>query len=243
MANSSGHMSHHGAQGTVWTLVAPNELARLASLQLVVQLVAARRFRRVQEGTGWVHAYKAQGPDALVVRRTGGRRPFLVRTAKPNWARRSAPPSARPPRRPEPGLIPRHAGRCATWLAGCASASGWDAVARRSGRPCIVSSCRGTKPRSGWAVPIRSGGRPLSSGSKRCWPAPNETSTSWSTSMRRTSIKIAISDTAGPNAGSVSGLPPPRPTCRRASHFTGWTCTTRGSAAVALPARQRRTHD
>jgi hypothetical protein len=33
MANPSGHMSHHGAQGTVWTLVAPNELARLASLQ------------------------------------------------------------------------------------------------------------------------------------------------------------------------------------------------------------------
>src|ERR671911_2137700 len=33
MANPSGHMSHHGAQGTEWTLVAPNELARLASLQ------------------------------------------------------------------------------------------------------------------------------------------------------------------------------------------------------------------
>src|SRR5215218_11093984 len=46
MANSSGHMSHHGAQGTVWTLVAPNELARLASLQLV----ATRRLPRVQGG-------------------------------------------------------------------------------------------------------------------------------------------------------------------------------------------------
>src|SRR5829696_5205510 len=46
MANSSGHMSHHGAQGTEWTLVAPNELARLASLQLV----ATRRLRRVQSG-------------------------------------------------------------------------------------------------------------------------------------------------------------------------------------------------
>src|SRR3954452_21155650 len=44
MANSSGHMSHHGAQGTVWTLVAPNELARLASLQPV----ATRRLPRVQ---------------------------------------------------------------------------------------------------------------------------------------------------------------------------------------------------
>ena len=44
MANPSGHMSHHGAQGTEWTLVAPNELARLASLQLV----ATRRLPRVQ---------------------------------------------------------------------------------------------------------------------------------------------------------------------------------------------------
>src|SRR4051795_9669735 len=35
VANSSGHMSHHGAHGTEWTLVAPDELARLASLQLV----------------------------------------------------------------------------------------------------------------------------------------------------------------------------------------------------------------
>jgi hypothetical protein len=40
-------MSHHGAQGTVWTLVAPNELARLASLQLV----ATRRLPRVQVWT------------------------------------------------------------------------------------------------------------------------------------------------------------------------------------------------
>src|SRR5215203_4525093 len=46
MANSSGHMSHHGAHGTEWTLVAPNELARLASLQLV----ATRRLPRVQGG-------------------------------------------------------------------------------------------------------------------------------------------------------------------------------------------------
>src|SRR3954449_644546 len=45
MANSSGHMSHHGAHGTEWTLVAPNELARLASLQLV----ATRRLPRVQD--------------------------------------------------------------------------------------------------------------------------------------------------------------------------------------------------
>src|SRR3954464_5156365 len=55
MANSSGHMSHHGAQGTVWTLVAPNELARLASLQLVAT--------RHLEGTGWTP------PDGICVPR------------------------------------------------------------------------------------------------------------------------------------------------------------------------------
>src|SRR3954453_22199287 len=47
VANSSGHMSHHGAQGTEWTLVAPNELARLASLQRV----PTRHLQRVQVWT------------------------------------------------------------------------------------------------------------------------------------------------------------------------------------------------
>src|SRR4051812_14142327 len=45
MANSSGHMSHDGAHGTGGRLVAPNELARLASLQLV----ATRQLRKVQD--------------------------------------------------------------------------------------------------------------------------------------------------------------------------------------------------
>src|SRR4051812_15162737 len=54
-------------------------------------------------GVGWVPAYNAQGPDALTFRRTGGRRPFFAHVARPTSARRSAPLSARPPRRPEPG--------------------------------------------------------------------------------------------------------------------------------------------
>ena len=52
--------------------------------------VAGRTGRRAHTVMGWVHAYKAQGPDALAFRRTGGRRPFVVRAAKPNSARRSA---------------------------------------------------------------------------------------------------------------------------------------------------------
>ena len=60
--------------------------------------VAARTGRRPQTVMGWVHAYNAQGPDALGFRRTGGRRPFFAHPAKPNSARRSAPPSAQPRR-------------------------------------------------------------------------------------------------------------------------------------------------
>jgi hypothetical protein len=62
--------------------------------------VAGRTGRRAHTVLGWVHAYNAQGPDALAFRRTGGRRPLFARTAKPNAARRSARPSVRPRRRP-----------------------------------------------------------------------------------------------------------------------------------------------
>src|SRR3954454_19647129 len=72
----------------------------------------------------WVHAYNAQGPDALTFRRTGGRRPFFARAAKPNSARWSARPSAQPRRRPEPGPTPRRAGRCTASSIGPASALG-----------------------------------------------------------------------------------------------------------------------
>ena len=86
--------------------------------------LAARTGRHPQTVMGWVHAYNAQGPAALAFRRTGGRRPFFAHAVKLNSARRSAPPSVRPRRRPEPGPIPRHAGPCAAWSAGCASALG-----------------------------------------------------------------------------------------------------------------------
>src|ERR687884_361991 len=69
--------------------------------------VAMRTGRRAHTVLGWVHAYNQGGPDALAFRRTGGRRPFFAHSAKPNSARWSAPPSARPRRRPEPGPIPR----------------------------------------------------------------------------------------------------------------------------------------
>ncbi len=62
--------------------------------------LAERTGRHPQTVMGWVHAYNAQGPDALAFRRTGGRRPFFACAAKPNSARRSAPPSVRPRHRP-----------------------------------------------------------------------------------------------------------------------------------------------
>ena len=49
--------------------------------------LAGRTGRHPQTVIAWVHAYNAQGPDALGFRRTGGRRPFFARTAKPSLAR------------------------------------------------------------------------------------------------------------------------------------------------------------
>ena len=62
--------------------------------------VAVRTGRWAHTVMDGVHASNQGGPAALVFRRTGGRRPFFARAAKPNAARRSAPPSARPRRRP-----------------------------------------------------------------------------------------------------------------------------------------------
>ena len=62
--------------------------------------VAGRTGRRAHTVMDWVHAYNQGGPDALAFRRTGGRRPFFARATKPSSARRSAPPSAWPRRRP-----------------------------------------------------------------------------------------------------------------------------------------------
>ena len=59
--------------------------------------VAKRTGWRAHTVLGWAHAYNAQGPDALTVRRTGGRSPFFARAAKPNLARWSVQPSARRP--------------------------------------------------------------------------------------------------------------------------------------------------
>src|SRR4051812_22739635 len=56
--------------------------------------VAARTGRHPQTVMGWVHAYNAQGPDALGFRRTGGRPPFAPRSQR-RFVRPSAPPSAR----------------------------------------------------------------------------------------------------------------------------------------------------
>jgi hypothetical protein len=62
--------------------------------------VAVRTGRRAHTGMEGVHAYNAQGPDALTFRRTGGRRPLFAHSAKPSSARWSARPSARRPPAP-----------------------------------------------------------------------------------------------------------------------------------------------
>jgi transposase len=61
--------------------------------------VALRAGRHPQTVMGWLHAYNAHGPEALVYHRTGGRPPF-VPASRLAWAWPSAPPSAPPPPRP-----------------------------------------------------------------------------------------------------------------------------------------------
>ena len=61
--------------------------------------VAERTGRDPQTVMGWVHAYNAQGPDALGFRRTGGRPPFALRSRR-RFGTPSAPPSVRPPPHP-----------------------------------------------------------------------------------------------------------------------------------------------
>jgi hypothetical protein len=61
--------------------------------------VPAHTGRHPQTVMGWLHAYNAHGPDALIYRRTGGRPPF-VPASRPTLTRLSVPPSAPPPHRP-----------------------------------------------------------------------------------------------------------------------------------------------
>ena len=48
--------------------------------------VAMRTGRRAHTVLGWVHAYNAQGADALAFHHTSDRRPLFARAAKPNSA-------------------------------------------------------------------------------------------------------------------------------------------------------------
>jgi hypothetical protein len=61
--------------------------------------IATRTGRHPQTVMEWVHASNAQGPDALVYRRTGGRPPFAP-GSRPVSARSCAPPTRLQPPRP-----------------------------------------------------------------------------------------------------------------------------------------------
>src|SRR5881409_1150742 len=74
-------------------LSAPHARTRERALALF-EITQGRCATRLAERTGrhpqtvmdWVHAYNQGGPGALAFRRTGGRRPFFVRSAKPSLA-------------------------------------------------------------------------------------------------------------------------------------------------------------
>ena len=61
--------------------------------------IALRAGRHPQTVMGWLHAYNAHGPEALVYRRSGGRPPFVA-GSRLALAKPSAPPSAPPLPRP-----------------------------------------------------------------------------------------------------------------------------------------------
>src|ERR687886_326731 len=81
VANPLGHMSHDGARGTGGRLVAPNELTRLVTLQLL----ATRQLRRVQGG----RPRRPWCARVEVLNTTRGRRPW-VRLAPSVWIWRRA---------------------------------------------------------------------------------------------------------------------------------------------------------
>src|SRR3954466_10738665 len=89
-----------------WAMSAPHARTRERALALYeiahgscATRVAGRTGRHPQTVMGWVHAYNAQGPDALGFRRTGGRPPFALRLRR-RFETPSAPPSVRPPPHP-----------------------------------------------------------------------------------------------------------------------------------------------
>ncbi len=55
---------------------------------------AARAGRQDETVLGWLHAYNADGPEALTYRRTGGPPPFL-RPTKPNTSSTPSPTPSR----------------------------------------------------------------------------------------------------------------------------------------------------
>jgi hypothetical protein len=86
-----------------WATSAPHSRTRerFFALYEITQSSCATRVaphtrRHPQTVLEWVHLYNTRGPEALVYRRTGGRRPLFAGSATPNSARPSAPPSARP---------------------------------------------------------------------------------------------------------------------------------------------------
>ena len=86
-----------------WAMRAPHARTRERALALYeitqgscATRVAARIGRHPQTVMGWVHAYNAQGSDALGFRRTGGRPPFALRLRR-RFETPSALPSVRRP--------------------------------------------------------------------------------------------------------------------------------------------------
>jgi len=85
----------------------------IASGQFNATTCAAHIGRQDETVLGWIHRYNESGPDALIYHRTGGRAPFLMRTA-PNRSPTGSRPAARPTT-----AYPVRAGRSRSSSSGC----------------------------------------------------------------------------------------------------------------------------
>src|SRR5215207_9286265 len=205
--------------------------------------VAGRTGRRAHTVLGWVHAYNAQGPDALAFRRTGGRRPFLPtppsrtrrgglrrsahsRDATPSRGGSStsldvAPPGRLGPRALRVGLLPRDDPGGPAPPQAVVEESQEAAGPGRSG--AAAGLCRAAPGRAGWR-PTRSASAGLCG---RGAHPPGRGSRLWLGRARRALLGCLKLARALGQAVVLRAVPVQR----------------RPGAAVAFLARQWRTHD
>src|SRR4051794_33908245 len=200
--------------------------------------VAVRTGRRAHTVMSWVHAYNAQGPDALTFRRTGGRRPLFC-----------------PHRRAELGKVINAAQRTAATppIVGADPAPRWTLrrlvhwARERFGLRCCRETIRTAL--HGLTLSWKKAKKLLGRADPERRQAFLERVQDLLAGAQRDQhlvvfldeahiIRIAISAMGGSSGASVYGSPPARQACPRVSRSTGCISTTKaryGSGPTRAP--------